>query len=80
LDEVMRAVLMVVSLTEGLGVEERGWRILGSLAEEEDGDEGLEMMLRDLSVDLVYEVSVECLRLSPTLPYLMLCWISATII
>ena len=47
LDRVRRAVLMAVSPLEGLGVEERGWRILESLVEEEEEEGGvLEGMLR----------------------------------
>ena len=72
LDGVRRAVLIAVSLSEGLGVEERGWRIWEILVEEEEGG-GLEEMLRSLSVELTYEVSVEYLILYPTLPYLMPC-------
>ena len=44
----------------GFGCGGEGWRILKSLVEEEEGG-CLEGMLRGLSVELVYEVSVECL-------------------
>ena len=50
LDGSRRAVLMAVSQPEGLDMEERGWRILESLMEEEE-DGGLEGMLRGLCVD-----------------------------
>jgi len=50
LDGVRRTLLMAVSPPEGLGVEERGWKILESLVEEEKGG-GLEGMLMGLCVD-----------------------------